>query len=136
MSLDKTGSVKSEGRLRVTLQKEYELHFLDFFVDHVDTKREIRIGPTMADGLLNYIPYRPSVHVCPLCKLPGLKQEEAVSLKAIILKQFGRRRFRCNHCGFKDTIKLSKWEWETIITILAVLCVIIIAVVHWLYEGH
>ena len=136
MSLDKVGSVKSEGRLRVTLQKECELHFLDFFVDHIDRERDIRIGPTRADGLLDCISYRPSIYVCPLCKLPGFKQEEAISPKTILLKQFGRRRFCCNYCGFRGTIKLFRWEWETIITVFAALCVIIIAVFHWLSKGY
>lgn len=135
MSLEKTDRVK-RGRLRVTLQRDYELHFLDFFVDHLDKERDIRIGPTRTEGLLDYISYRPSTLICPLCNLPEFKQEEGMTLKRLLLKQFGRRTFCCNHCGFRDTIKLFRWEWETIVTFLAVFCVVVIAAVHWLSGGY
>jgi len=120
-----------KGKLKASLQKEFRLNFVDFFVDHTDIGRDIHVVPGKTSSLSDYLVYWSSSPLCPSCNQPQLKQSEKWSVKEWLIRYFGRRVFRCGNCGWEETIKLYRWEWETIVTVLAVVVVLLIASFHW-----
>ena len=124
-----------KGKLKASIKKGYKMDAVNFFADYTGTGRDLYAASERINSLSDVLVFLSSSPPCPSCGQSKLMQSERWNPKEWFLKFFGRRVFHCSNCGWKITLKLHRWEWETIITALAVLAVLIIYSIHWFWTG-
>ncbi|MBA4417116.1 MAG: hypothetical protein C0392_04285 [Syntrophus sp. (in: bacteria)] len=130
-----TGGAENRGefRLKASVDRDYGMQFVDLFVDHTHKNQGIRIissnnkAITMSDHLKLLL----TPVTCPSCGSQEVKRSHRWSLKQWFLKFSGRKLFLCLDCGFKQTAKVGKWEWETICTVSAITLTFLVMSIHW-----
>ena len=124
-----------KGKLKASIKKSYKMDSVNFFADYTDTGRDLYTTSERINSLSDILVFLSSSPPCPSCGQSKLMQSERWHPREWFLKFFGRRVLHCNNCGWKRTVKLHRWERETIITALAVLVVLIVYTIHWFWTG-
>ncbi len=124
-----------KGKLKASISKDHRLTAVDFFADYTSIERDLYTVPDRVNSLSDILVFLSSSPPCPECGQSKLMQGERWNPIEWFLKFFGRRVLRCSNCGWKKSVKLHRWEWETIITALAVLGVIIAYSIHWIIRA-
>ncbi len=115
-----------KGKLKASIIHDYRINAVNFFADYTDIGKDLHVFSERFNSLSDVLVFLSSNFPCPACNEPKLRQKENWSLKEWFLKFFGRRVLRCNKCGWESTVKMYRCEWETIITALAVLVVLLL----------
>ncbi|OPY74346.1 MAG: hypothetical protein A4E64_02307 [Syntrophorhabdus sp. PtaU1.Bin058] len=123
-----------QGNLRVAIDEEYRgIKDLDFFADHTHIQKEINLVPrrfsTSVDEL--YLRTVLTSIKCPKCKQP-VRRSYRRHPKEWFLKFAGRKILYCTHCDWREIVKVNRWEWEIIATVLAVTFIVSAASIHWI----
>jgi len=123
-----------QGNLRVAIDEEYRgIKDLDFFADHTQIQSEINLIPrrfsTSVDEL--YLRTVLTSITCPKCKQP-VRRSYRRHPKEWFLKFAGRKILYCTHCDWREIVKVNRWEWEIIATVLAVTLIVSAASIHWI----
>jgi len=124
-----------KGKLKASIKKGYKMDAVNFFADYTDIGNDLYTVSERVNSLSDILVFLSSSPPCPSCSQSKLTQSEGWNPKEWLLKFFGRRVLHCSNCGWKKTIKLHRWEWETIITAIAVLIVLIIYSIQWIWAG-
>ncbi|MDD5007525.1 MAG: hypothetical protein PHU49_04790 [Syntrophorhabdaceae bacterium] len=124
----------SQGSLRVAVDEEYRgIKDLDFFADHTQIQSEINLIPrrfsTSVDEL--YLRTVLTSITCPKCKQP-VRRSYRRHPKEWFLKFAGRKILYCTSCDWHEIVKVNRWEWEIIATVLAVTLIVSAASIHWI----
>jgi hypothetical protein len=133
MNHDDANKKNSAGRLRASIMKDHRINTVDLFADY--TGGNFHIVHERINSLSDILAFLSSPPPCPSCNQPKLTLNERWNPKEWLLKFFGRRVFHCSNCGWKQTVKLHRWERETIITVFAVALIVIIYSIHWFMFG-
>jgi hypothetical protein len=125
-----------EARLKASVDQDYGVRFVDLFVDHTSKGEKIRIasGSNSAVTMTDHLKLLLTPVTCPNCQSPRMKRSNRWNVKQWFLKFTGRKVFFCADCGFKQTSKVSRWELETIATVIAVMLVLLIMSIHWAFR--
>lgn len=126
-----TNKKGSTGRLRASIMRRHRLNMVDLFTDHIDEKRRHSIVPKRIDPLSDILVFLSVPPMCSYCHNSKLTLSGRWSAREWFLRFFGRKVFYCSNCGRKETVRLYRWEWETIITAVAVMAVILGYTLHW-----
>ena len=123
-----------QGNLRVAIDEEYRgIKDLDFFADHTQIQSEINLIPrrfsTSVDEL--YLRTVLTSITCPKCKQP-VRRSYRRHPKEWFLKFAGRKILYCTSCDWHEIVKVNRWEWEIIATVLAVTLIVSAASIHWI----
>ena len=124
-----------KGKLKASISKDNRMAAVNFFADYTSIERDLYTVPEKVNSLSDILVFLSSSPPCPECGQSKLVQGERWNPIEWFLKFFGRRILRCNNCGWKKSVKLHRWEWETIITALAVLAVIAAYSIHWIIKA-
>jgi hypothetical protein len=120
------------GKLRASVERDYDLRSLDLFPDHTGRERDIDIVPKSSATFSDYLRDLLQSDTCPQCQLQQVKRYPGRNLKDWVLGFTGRRVFYCRNCGWTETVKVCRWDWEIVVTILATVAVVALFSIKWI----
>jgi DNA-directed RNA polymerase subunit RPC12/RpoP len=120
--------------LRVSVEEYHRgLKNLDFFADHTASNEDMRFMPDKVSAEMGPLYLRTALTTiaCPLCN-HKVKRNIRHHPVEWLLKFVGRNILYCTGCGWKEIVKESRWEWETIATAFAAFLIVCFASIHWI----
>ncbi len=120
-----------KGKLRASIMHNNRVSSIDLFSDFTGMQKDLRVVSEHVDSMSDILVNWTSPSPCPSCHVSNLKRSEGWSLKEWFLKFSGRRILRCDNCGWESAVKLYRWEWETIITVIVVILILVGYTLHW-----
>ncbi len=124
----------TKGSLRISVDERHRgLKDIDFIADHTQYRDLMQYDATRSVSDMGPLYLRQALTSlkCPECGHEVKRSYRARPLDWV-LKYAGRKVFYCTHCDWHEIVKMGRWEWPTILTVLAALAIICAASVHWM----
>ena len=130
----KRASLHEKVDLGISIDEQHTgLKDLDFFADHTKSIEDMRYAPDRTSTVIGPLYLRTALTTiaCPRCN-ERVRRNMKNHPMEWLLKFAGRNILYCTHCDWKEIVKESKWEWETIATALAAFLIVCFASIHWI----
>jgi len=124
----------SKGNLRVSVDERGRgLKDIDFIADHTPFRDLMQYNTTRSVSDMGPLYLRQALTSlkCPECG-NEVKRSYRMHPREWVLKFAGRKVFYCTHCDWCEIVKIGRWEWQTILTVLAAFTIICAALIHWM----
>lgn len=123
---------QTKGKLKVALHEEYQgIKHVDLFVDYTSPVNRLAAIQNSSHTITDYARKILAPIGCPTCHSKKMTLNLGGGLKERFLKIFGRRIFLCSECNTKKFVKIHRWEWEIVGTVLAAVLVFALFSVRW-----
>jgi hypothetical protein len=130
--LSPPSSVKTRmGRLKASVDTDFRVNFIDLFVDHTGKGADINIVPNRFGVFSDYLRDILTPITCPNCESPHVRRSSGRSIREWLLKFTGRKVYYCTNCNWKDIVKVQRWEWEVVLTVVLCLLLVTFASIKW-----
>lgn len=132
--MGKNNLTMNRNKLGLSVDEQHRgLKNLDFFADHASSIRDMRYTADDISGDVSTLYLRAALTNinCPLCHKKA-KRDSSNPILEWFLKFSGRKILRCESCDWREIVKESGWQRETITTILVAMLIIACASIYWM----
>lgn len=133
--MDKNNFIEiNRNKLGLSVDEQHRgLKNLDFFADHASSVRDMRYMADDLSGDVGTLYLRAALTnvSCPVCHTRA-KRDSSNPILEWLLKFSGRKMLRCTSCGWREIVKETGWQWETVATMLVAFLIVAFASIYWI----